>query len=327
MALFEAINKDGMIRYLGYSYGTVLGSTLAAMFPTKIDRMVLDGNMNPVDYYHGLHAESAAGIDPAADYFFQQCQTEGATYCPFATAANTSAGLRAAYEEMHSCLRARSCDICLSAPHLCNANALNDDFMLTLRDPLDKYYTFATRLAKMWHSYKDKSTGCMCPIREPSIRVDSTLDSFPAVFCGDWDDIRGSREDFAQWLDLYTNHSQLIPEFPIAELYQCSTWQLRARGRYSGSWSDIRTQNPILFVNSPYDPTTPIESARNASSIFLGSGVLEHIGAGHCSSRSPSNCTMDKVREYFATGRLPDLSQPCRSTVRHFQEAKRRKVP
>lgn len=53
-AIAEALGEDGLIRYLGYSYGTLLGATTAAMFPGSIGRMVLDGNINPIDYYYGL---------------------------------------------------------------------------------------------------------------------------------------------------------------------------------------------------------------------------------------------------------------------------------
>lgn len=34
------------------SYGTALGATLAGMFPDRINRMVLDGVLNPHEYYN-----------------------------------------------------------------------------------------------------------------------------------------------------------------------------------------------------------------------------------------------------------------------------------
>ena len=37
----------------GFSYGTVLGATTAAMFPEKIDKMVLDGVVNSHQWYGG----------------------------------------------------------------------------------------------------------------------------------------------------------------------------------------------------------------------------------------------------------------------------------
>lgn len=38
---------------VGFSYGTVLGATVASMFPDRMDKVILDGVMNPHEYYHG----------------------------------------------------------------------------------------------------------------------------------------------------------------------------------------------------------------------------------------------------------------------------------
>lgn len=51
MQVVDAIESDKMLRFWGISYGTLLGSTLAAMFPERIDRMVIDGVVNPHEYY------------------------------------------------------------------------------------------------------------------------------------------------------------------------------------------------------------------------------------------------------------------------------------
>lgn len=51
MHIVDALGEDGLLRYWGVSYGTVLGSTLAAMFPDRIDKLVNDGVVNPHEYY------------------------------------------------------------------------------------------------------------------------------------------------------------------------------------------------------------------------------------------------------------------------------------
>lgn len=38
---------------LGLSYGSALGATVAAMFPDRMDRLVLDGVVNIHNYYSG----------------------------------------------------------------------------------------------------------------------------------------------------------------------------------------------------------------------------------------------------------------------------------
>jgi pimeloyl-ACP methyl ester carboxylesterase len=39
------------LQYWGFSYGSILGSTFASMFPGRIERMVLDGIVDADSYY------------------------------------------------------------------------------------------------------------------------------------------------------------------------------------------------------------------------------------------------------------------------------------
>lgn len=54
---------DPKLTYLGFSYGTLLGSTYASLFPTRIRAMVLDGAIDPsLPVVQGLDTQ-AAGFD------------------------------------------------------------------------------------------------------------------------------------------------------------------------------------------------------------------------------------------------------------------------
>ena len=53
---FRALNQDYALNFVsGQSYGTTLGATLAAMFPERIDKMVIDGVENTRDYSGGWY--------------------------------------------------------------------------------------------------------------------------------------------------------------------------------------------------------------------------------------------------------------------------------
>jgi pimeloyl-ACP methyl ester carboxylesterase len=73
MQMADALSDDGLLNYYGWSYGTALGSYIAAMFPDRIGRMVLDGNVNPHDYQSGTYADLAEDTDAAFDGFLNTC--------------------------------------------------------------------------------------------------------------------------------------------------------------------------------------------------------------------------------------------------------------
>ena len=47
-------NKLPRLLYFGTSYGTMLGNTFISMFPGRVKRMILDGNVVPEDYTSGV---------------------------------------------------------------------------------------------------------------------------------------------------------------------------------------------------------------------------------------------------------------------------------
>lgn len=52
ISVVDALGEDGLLRFWGFSYGTTLGATVSAMFPERIDKMILDGVQNPHEYYY-----------------------------------------------------------------------------------------------------------------------------------------------------------------------------------------------------------------------------------------------------------------------------------
>ena len=63
--ILRAVLNDTKLNYLGYSYGTFLGSTYASLFPDNVGRMVLDGAMDPSLSYEELTSGQAKAFEKA----------------------------------------------------------------------------------------------------------------------------------------------------------------------------------------------------------------------------------------------------------------------
>ncbi|KAJ2967649.1 hypothetical protein NUW58_g10403 [Xylaria curta] len=52
MQIVDAVEEDGLLRYWGFSYGTDLGTMLAALFPDRVEKVIIDAVFNPNQYFY-----------------------------------------------------------------------------------------------------------------------------------------------------------------------------------------------------------------------------------------------------------------------------------
>ena len=70
---------DAKLNYLGFSYGTLLGATYAALFPSKIGHVVLDGPVDATSYIHTPMrnlSDQTDGFEDSFDRFFAACKAD-----------------------------------------------------------------------------------------------------------------------------------------------------------------------------------------------------------------------------------------------------------
>ncbi|PPR02712.1 hypothetical protein CVT24_002114 [Panaeolus cyanescens] len=79
LSIFRAHGRE-KLQYRGLSYGTILGSTLAAMFPDKVERLIIDRVYDAYDYYD----TSTAGPHGVVDIELLQGVTFTSIYKPSA---------------------------------------------------------------------------------------------------------------------------------------------------------------------------------------------------------------------------------------------------
>lgn len=78
------------IRFWGASYGTTVGNTLAAMYPDRVSRLVLDAVMDTYDYYHGIVFSDVPDADKMVMQLFDYCFEAGPERCALAEGATSS---------------------------------------------------------------------------------------------------------------------------------------------------------------------------------------------------------------------------------------------
>ena len=81
MDMIRAVLGDEKLNYLGYSFGTYIGTVYAELFPDKVGRMVLDGAVEPPFGTFDQLATQMAGFDSAFRAYMQCCLDSGD--CPF----------------------------------------------------------------------------------------------------------------------------------------------------------------------------------------------------------------------------------------------------
>jgi pimeloyl-ACP methyl ester carboxylesterase len=76
--------EEALVYYYGVSYGTVIGQTLANLFPERVGRIVLDSNVNAENFYKGIDETAISDTDKGMIYFFNVCAEAGEKKCAFA---------------------------------------------------------------------------------------------------------------------------------------------------------------------------------------------------------------------------------------------------
>lgn len=88
----------------------------------------------------------------------------------------------------------------------------------------------------------------------------------------------------------------------------CAHWTAGPAG-YRGPW-DAETAEPILIMNSRFDPATPLAAAQRLHELLPNSVLLVHEGAGHVTVQQ-SGCTTDAASAYLVDGLLPAPGTTC----------------
>lgn len=99
--------SEEKLRYIGLSYGTVIGATFAARYPQEVERMVLDAVVDTDDYWRGDWEHSVLDSDALMSKFFEYCAIARVEDCPFRAETETGDDLLKKFKALEDRLRGR----------------------------------------------------------------------------------------------------------------------------------------------------------------------------------------------------------------------------
>ncbi|KAK6981586.1 Abhydrolase-4 domain-containing protein [Favolaschia claudopus] len=326
LKIVEAYGEE-KLQYWGFSYGTVLGATFAAMFPDKIGRMAIDGVLDADDYYSAEYLTPFLDIDKTWQTFLDGCVAAGPDACALYE-QNTTA-IQAKIDALERQLLTRPVPAIVDASSSTPAYHAVDYSLLrlTMFDALYKPYKLFQPLASALHDlissgnasalYKMSVGGSgspplyACPANSNSSVEDqfaSVIDAGIAVICNDGKSIGADYEDVKKNYEALCATSSWCDVFSMR--MPCLRWPEYLKNNFTISFK-TNTSFPLLVISNTADPVTPRPDGVKMSSGFAGSVLLTQDSPGHASLSAPSSCTMSHVAAYFVNGTLPAKDTVC----------------
>ncbi|KAJ7616540.1 TAP-like protein-domain-containing protein [Roridomyces roridus] len=313
LRLVQAHGRD-KIQYWGFSYGSVLGATFAAMFPDKVGRLVIDAVMDAEDYYAGEFSNNLIDTDKVWSAFLNECVAAGPTRCPIY--APTAAEIQTIVDGLYASLRKRPIPVRTPTSYgIVDYSVMRNVIFMSFYRPYASFPTLAQALADLkagnatglYKMFEKLQFKCSCEADE--LLFENVIDGGVAVQCND-----GKR--LSQEFDAFEMHYRnLLARSSWADMWMharqgCMTWPEFPKTNFRGPFV-ANTSFPLLLVGNTVDPVTPLWAANKMSKGFAGSVVLTQDSIGHGSPAAPSLCTQKHIRRYFREGVLPKVGTVC----------------
>ncbi|TLD28691.1 hypothetical protein PspLS_03788 [Pyricularia sp. CBS 133598] len=314
--IVDALDEDGLLRYWGMSYGTLLGATLIAMFPDRMDKIVLDGVINPYLWWHSYSEDTLENMDDTFGEFLLQC-IANADQCPLAgnRRNQTSQDLEATVRDLLDHLKYNPIVIPDSAA-LFDYSQLKNAMVASMYSP-DLWPDLARGLDILLTTPLDTAALVQLVTLWKSIFGDLSPYASFSIRCSDKVQREKSLDDVLAKMKPIRESSWVGGDAIDAASMACARWPFEAAERYLGDFN-AKTAIPPLVMSKTFDPVTPLVSARNVTAGF--DGVLVEIeGGGHASMAQPSTCAFKAVRDYFTEGKLPQSGIKCQNDIGYFQ--------
>jgi pimeloyl-ACP methyl ester carboxylesterase len=297
---------DSKLNWLGFSYGTYVGTLYAEQFPDTVGRFVLDGALDPSLDIMEVSRGQSEGFQVAVTRFAADCSTHRNCPWPGGKGAVLTGLNRLLAQLDRRPLPNRE------GRDLVQAEALSAIFFSMYSPPVWPSLRLALLQARRGDGTGLQSMADYAAERTgPNTYANNMASAFPAISC--WDapaapGAAGLRAAAQAW-----SRGARVPDMAKAMAWgnaACSQWYGHTTAAPAPASST--TSAPILVVGTTFDPATPYPWAVALSKQLTTSTLLTYRGDGHTAFGSGSRCINDAVSSYLLTGALPPVGTVCR---------------
>ncbi|REK86282.1 alpha/beta hydrolase [Streptomyces inhibens] len=309
MDVIRAALGERRVSYLGYSYGTYLGTVYTQMFPSRYDRVVLDGAIAPNNYrprlLKGSERENEKALSDWAAWVAERHDTYGI--------GRTRAEVLATVDRVVAASTRSPLTVGVGA----DAFRIDDSQVPVLLftgigDDTEPTRAFlGEQLSVLNMAAKGAAPTMLSPKFAATLRYMLRGGGEPsgvqfAIICGD---VAAPRDPQRYWRDIERNRAAHPLFGPLTNnIGPCAFWD-----RPREEPTQVRRDVPALIVAATGDPRTTYKGSVELHSLLPSSRLLTLEGANRHAlfGRYGNACVDDAVNRYLATGKLPTKSQTC----------------
>jgi pimeloyl-ACP methyl ester carboxylesterase len=295
MDRLRAALDEEQLNFLGYSYGTTLGSTYAELFPDRVRAMVLDAAVDPgVDPRADAEA-SAKGFEAGFDAFAANC-TQLIAGCPLGAEPR---------QYVERLLGEADATPIPSSEQGETRGATAGVVLTAIRAALYDTESWPQLAQSLKAAYEGDAAGLFSLADSYTGRLgddsySNLLDANVAINCADTEEAVDESEVRA----LAAEWSAKYPFFGAGSatgLYTCSVWEAE---RTPLPQRDAAGSAPILVVGNSGDPVTPLPGAQDLAEDLDAGVLLTWQGQGH-TAYPKTSCITSAVNAYLIELRAP----------------------
>ena len=313
MELLRQNLGDTKLNFMGFSYGTYLGTLYAQNYPQRVGRFVLDGAINPSLSMDQQSLVQAIGFDKALANFMEDCfQSES---CPLPVDSTpqffTDLFAKVSMQPLTTIDKStgKTRQITEGLVVTGTAAALYDDESgwPRLRTAIAQaLLEDGTGFALLADGYSGRNID--------GTYKDNQNDANIIINCLDWQQNRSNEEIRLA----STEFSKAAPVFGPYVAFSGITCNLLNKSinrtviTSEQNPGPIKsTATPVLIIGTTQDPATPYAWSKALATYIKGSRLITLRGEGHTGYGRGSACTDDAVDAYLTTGAVPKNNLIC----------------